>query len=202
MNRRKSRSRSANNARKTSAFAAMSFQCFMVVLPLLFLLGYKEIKSRFEPPQAILVLGGSTKREKFAAQFARKHPDIPIWVSGGTPKDYAEGVFTDAGVDLNRLYLDYRAVDTVTNFTTLVDKFQSQGISKIYLVTSDYHMRRAKIIGSIVLGSRGVEFQPVSVPSDESPEPVEKAIRDGARALLWVTTGRTGASLPSLGRKE
>ncbi|WNN91315.1 YdcF family protein [Gloeocapsopsis dulcis] len=180
----------------------MSFQCFMVVLPLLFLLGYKEIKSRFEPPQAILVLGGSTKREKFAAQFARKHPDIPIWVSGGTPKDYAEGVFTDAGVDLNRLYLDYRAVDTVTNFTTLVDKFQSQGISKIYLVTSDYHMRRAKIIGSIVLGSRGVEFQPVSVPSDESPEPVEKAIRDGARALLWVTTGRTGASLPSLGRKE
>jgi uncharacterized SAM-binding protein YcdF (DUF218 family) len=174
----------------------------MLVLPLILLLGYKEIKSQFEPPQAILVLGGSTKREKFAAQFARKHLDIPIWVSGGTPKKYAEGVFTDAGVDLNRLHLDYRAVDTVTNFTTLVDEFQSQGISKIYLVTSDYHMRRAKIIGSIVLGSRGVEFQPVSVPSDESPEPVEKAIRDGARALLWLTTGRTGASLPSLGRKE
>ncbi|AFZ31942.1 protein of unknown function DUF218 [Gloeocapsa sp. PCC 7428] len=174
----------------------------MLVLPLILLWGYKEIKSQLEPPQAILVLGGSTKREKFAAQFARKHPDIPIWVSGGTPKDYAEGVFTDAGIDLSRLHLDYRAVDTVTNFTTLVDEFQSQGINKIYLITSDYHMRRARVIGSIVLGSRGMEFQPVPVPSERSPEPVEKVLRDGARALLWLTTGRTGASLPSLGNRE
>ncbi|WP_210404544.1 YdcF family protein [Chroococcidiopsis sp. TS-821] len=174
----------------------------MLVLPLILLWGYKEIKSQLEPPQAILVLGGSTKREKFAAQFARKHPDIPIWISGGTPKDYAEGVFTDAGIDLDRLHLDYRAVDTVTNFTTLVDEFQAQGINKIYLITSDYHMRRARVIGSIVLGSRGVEFEPVPVPSGQSPEPVEKVLRDGARALLWLTTGRTGASLPSLGRRE
>lgn len=174
----------------------------MLVLPLILLWGYKEIKSQLEPPQAILVLGGSTKREKFAAQFARKHPDIPIWVSGGTPKDYAEDLFTDAGIDLSRLHLDYRAVDTVTNFTTLVDEFQSQGINKIYLITSDYHMRRARVIGSIVLGSRGMEFQPVPVPSERSPEPVEKVLRDGARALLWLTTGRTGASLPSLGNRE
>ena len=174
----------------------------MLVLPLILLWGYKEIKSQLEPPQAILVLGGSTKREKFAAQFARKHPDIPIWISGGTPKDYAEGVFTDAGIDLDRLHLDYRAVDTVTNFTTLVDEFQAQGINKIYLITSDYHMRRARVIGSIVLGSRGVEFEPVPVPSGQSPEPVEKVLRDGARALLWLTTGRTGASLPSWGRRE
>ncbi|WP_196797382.1 YdcF family protein [Gloeocapsa sp. PCC 7428] len=188
LNRRKSKSR--------------LFQYLMLVLPLILLWGYKEIKSQLEPPQAILVLGGSTKREKFAAQFARKHPDIPIWVSGGTPKDYAEGVFTDAGIDLSRLHLDYRAVDTVTNFTTLVDEFQSQGINKIYLITSDYHMRRARVIGSIVLGSRGMEFQPVPVPSERSPEPVEKVLRDGARALLWLTTGRTGASLPSLGNRE
>ncbi|MES1023484.1 YdcF family protein [Gloeocapsa sp. BRSZ] len=174
----------------------------MLVLPLILLWGYKEIKSQLEPPQAILVLGGSTKREKFAAQFARKHPDIPIWVSGGTPKDYAEDLFTDAGIDLSRLHLDYRAVDTVTNFTTLVDEFQSQGINKIYLITSDYHMRRARVIGSIVLGSRGMGFQPVPVPSERSPEPVEKVLRDGARALLWLTTGRTGASLPSLGNRE
>ena len=158
-------------------------------------LGYKQIKSQFEQPQAIVVLGGSEERERFTAQFARQHPDIPIWVSSGTPKGYARQVFAKAGIDRSRLHLDYRAVDTVTNFTTLVDELQARGIKSIYLITSDYHMRRARVIGEIVLGSRGIDLKPVSVPSGQSPETIEKAIRDGARALLWVTTGHTGASL-------
>ena len=148
-----------------------------------------------EQPQAILVLGGSTQREKFAAQFARQHPDIPIWISSGSPKGYAERVFAKAGVDQSRLHLDYRAVDTVTNFTTLVDELRTRSIKSIYLITSDYHMRRACVIGEIVLGSRGIDFKPVSAPSERSPEPIEKAIRDGARAWLWLTTGHTGAKM-------
>ncbi len=148
-----------------------------------------------EQPQAILVLGGSTQREKFAAQFARQHPDIPIWISSGSPKGYAERVFAKAGVDQSRLHLDYRAVDTVTNFTTLVEELRARSIKSIYLITSDYHMRRACVIGEIVLGSRGIDFKPVSAPSERSPESIEKAIRDGARAWLWLTTGHTGAKL-------
>ena len=171
----------------------------MVVLPLLLWLSYKEIKSHLTQPQALLVLGGSTtalEREKFAAQLAREHPDLPIWISGGSPNQkYTERVFVKAGIDPRRLHLDYQAVDTVTNFTTLVDELQARGIKSVYLITSDYHMRRARVIGEIVLGSRGIEFKPVPVPSERTPEPVEKAIRDGARALLWVTTGHTGATL-------
>lgn len=165
----------------------------MLVLPVLLWLGYQEIKSQLEQPQAILVLGGSTQREKFAAEFSLKHSDLPIWVSSGSPKGYAQRVFAKAGVNQNRLHLDYRAVDTVTNFTTLVDELQARGIKSIYLITSDYHMRRARIIGDIVLGSRGIDFKPVSVPSERPPEPLQKVIRDGARALLWLTTGNTGA---------
>lgn len=168
----------------------------MLVLPILLWLGYKEIKSQLEQPQAMLVLGGSLQREKFAAEFARKYPELPIWVSSGSPKGYAERVFAKAGVNQNRLHLDYRAVDTVTNFTTLVDDLQARGIKSIYLITSDYHMRRARIIGDIVLGSRGINFKPISVPTGRAPEPIQKAIRDGARALLWLTTGHTGAILP------
>jgi hypothetical protein len=44
-------------------------------------------------PQAILVLGGSPTREKFAAQFALQHPQLPIFVSSGSPEEYAEYVF-------------------------------------------------------------------------------------------------------------
>jgi len=158
--------------------------------------GYKEMNSQLKQPQAILVLGGSTQREKFAAEFALEHPNIPIWISSGSPKRYTERVFANIEIDQRRLHLDYRAVDTVTNFTTLVDELQVRGIKSVYLITSDYHMRRACVIGEIVFGSRGIVLKPVAVPTERSPESLGKAIRDGARALLWITTGQTGANLP------
>lgn len=168
----------------------------VIALPLLMWLGYKEVKSQVVRPEAVLVLGGSTtrlEREKFTADFARKHPSLPIWITGGSPKKTTEKVFAKAGVDPRRLHLDYEAVDTVTNFTTLVDDLEKRGIKSVYLITSDYHMRRASVIGEIVLGSRGIIFKPVPVPSQQSPEPIEKSVRDGARALVWMTTGYTGA---------
>ncbi len=157
--------------------------------------GYNDIETQFVQPQAILVLGGSTKkleREKFTADFAHRHPNIPIWISGGSPKKYTEEIFTKAGINTKRLHLDYQAVDTVTNFTTTVKELQDSGIKSLYLITSDYHMRRAAVIGEIVLGSRGIVFKPVSVPSESSPEPIPKVIRDGVRAIIWVGTGYSG----------
>lgn len=177
-------------------FTGKSFRFMVIALPLLMWLGYKEVKSQVVQPQAVLVLGGSTarlEREKFTADFARKNPNLPIWITGGSPKKTTERVFAKAGVDPRRLHLDYEAVDTVTNFTTLVDDLEKRGIKSVYLITSDYHMRRACVIGEIVLGSRGIIFKPVSVPSERSPEPIEKSVRDGARALVWMTTGYTGA---------
>jgi uncharacterized SAM-binding protein YcdF (DUF218 family) len=168
----------------------------LLTLPLFLWWGYKEVQNNFTQPQAVLVLGGSTarlEREKFTAEFARQHPDIPIWITGGSPRQSTERVFKKAGVDPKRLRLDYEAVDTVTNFTTLVDDLEARGIKSVYLVTSDYHMRRATVVGEIVLGSRGINFKPVAVPSQVSVEPIGKSIRDGVRALIWVTTGYTGA---------
>ena len=146
-------------------------------------------------PQATLVLGGEPRREQFAAKFAKAHPRLPIWVSGGSNREYASWIFEQAGVSENLVHLDYDAVDTVTNFTTIVDKLKSQGITSIYLITSDYHMRRARWIGQVVLGSRGIEFQSVPIPTEKPPESLEKAIFDGTRALLWVVTGNTGSFL-------
>jgi len=168
----------------------------VLALPLIMWFGYKEAQKENTQPQAVLVLGGSTKkleREKFTAEFVRRHPKLPIWITGGSPPSSTRKVFAKAGVDPKRLHLDYEAVDTVTNFTSLVDDLKARGIKRVYLITSDFHMRRACVIGEIVLGSRGIDFQAVSVPSKTPPEPIEKSIRDGARALLWVATGYTGA---------
>lgn len=185
--------------KKSSRKGRRRLKLLMLISPVLLWLGYKQIRS-FEQPEAVLMLGGSTsalEREKFTADFVSQHPNLHIWISSGGPgnyNNYVERVFTKVGITSDRLHFDDRAVDTVTNFTTLVDELKARGITSVYLVTSDYHMRRAQVIAEIVLGSRGIVFKPVVVPSGRTPEPMEKAIRDGARAILWVVTGNTGSN--------
>jgi uncharacterized SAM-binding protein YcdF (DUF218 family) len=156
-------------------------------------LGYRQLVTQLSSPQAILVLGGSPDREKFAAELALEHPKLPIWVSSGSPQEYSEWVFDEAGVDRDRIHLDYRAVDTLTNFTTLIDDLKSKGITSFYLVTSDYHMRRAQWIGEVIGSNRGVVFKTVPIPTNQPQEPIFKAVRDSSRAVVWVVTGYTGA---------
>ncbi|MEB3292682.1 MAG: YdcF family protein [Synechococcales bacterium] len=168
------------------------FRAWWLSLPLLFWVGQCQYRSLFTEPQAVLVLGGETSREQFAARFALEHPELPIWISSGAPQDYSEWVFMQSGINLQRVTLDYRAVDTLTNFTTLADDLKAKGITKIYLVTSDYHMRRARMVGEIVLGSRGIALKSIPIPSQQEEEPLTKALLDSGRAIVWVTTGYTG----------
>lgn len=146
-------------------------------------------------PQAILTLGGGADREEFAAKLAQSDPALEIWVSSGIPPEYARDIFRAYGIADSRVHLDRRAVDTVTNFTTLVADFQQRRIQHLYLVTSDYHMHRAKAIATIILGSAGIAFTPVAVPSNAPPESWLRILRDIGRAILWIFIGRTGASL-------
>ncbi|MDA0266110.1 MAG: YdcF family protein [Cyanobacteria bacterium] len=166
----------------------------LLIAPLAWI-GQSELKTQIRDPEAILVLGGSTEREHYAATMAHQYPDLDVWVSSGSNPEYAEWLFHNADVSRDRLHLDYQAVDTVTNFTTLVDDLKAAGINSVYLVTSDYHMRRATIVGQIVLGSRDIVFRPIIVPSIEThPETLLRSLRDGARAVFWVFTGRTGST--------
>ncbi|MBE9199425.1 MULTISPECIES: YdcF family protein [unclassified Nodularia (in: cyanobacteria)] len=145
-------------------------------------------------PQAILTLGGDPVREQFTAQFAQKNPQLDIWVSSGTSPKQALAIFQNADIANHRIHLDYRAVDTVTNFTSLVDDFKRQHIQHIYLVTSADHMPRAKTIATLVLGSQGIIFTPIPIPSQNPRESILRIVRDSGRSLLWIVSGHTGAS--------
>ena len=146
-------------------------------------------------PEAILVLGGGNTRELAAAQLATQNPQLAVWVSSGLDPTQANKIFSAQNVALTRVNLDYSATDTVTNFTTLVAKLQAHNICHIYLVTSDFHMPRSKAIAFWVLGSRGIAYTPISVPSNIPFESHHKIVRDIARSWLWLVTGRTGSSL-------
>jgi uncharacterized SAM-binding protein YcdF (DUF218 family) len=147
-------------------------------------------------PQTIFVLGGATQRMRFAAQFWHDHQNLDIWVSDCAKNlDANRRLFQQLGVPIQRLHLDGRATDTVTNFTTLVGDFSKQKLQHIYLITSDYHMRRARAIATIVLGSQGIVVTPVAVLSlGEQSESLLRVLRDCGRSFLWIFFGRTGAS--------
>lgn len=92
--------------------------------------------------------------------------------------------------------MDGAATDTVTNFTSLVDDFVDADLQHIYLITSDYHMRRSRAIATVVLGSRGVVVTPIAVDSERDEyESLVKVVRDFGRSVVWLLSGRSGASL-------
>jgi uncharacterized SAM-binding protein YcdF (DUF218 family) len=140
----------------------------------------------------ILVLGGDASREEEAARLARRD-HLPVVVSGGTNPEYAHWLFEEqAGLPRDRVQLDYRARDTLSNFTSLVDDLRRARIRHALLVTSSDHMDRALLVGRIVAGSRGIQLTPVAVPCGDrcEPESRSKVWGDGLRAALWVVSGR------------
>lgn len=143
------------------------------------------------PPQLILVLGGDADRERVAADLSRRD-GLPVLVSGGSNPEYAEWLFQQQGLDHHRFQLDYRATDTLSNFTSVVDELKRAKVRHVLLVTSSDHMNRALLVGRLVAGSRGIALTPVAVPCGAlcSPEGRRKVWGDGLRAALWVLTGR------------
>jgi uncharacterized SAM-binding protein YcdF (DUF218 family) len=142
-------------------------------------------------PQGMLVLGGEPKREVAAAELAKWYPKLDIWISSGPDSQETQKIFQSAGISLARVHIDQRATDTVANFTTLVKDFQQVKIHHLYLITSDYHMSRAKAIAYLILGSHDITFTPISIPSNRSPESSKRILRDIARSLIWVVSGYT-----------
>ncbi|WP_416223534.1 YdcF family protein [Synechococcus sp. CBW1107] len=143
------------------------------------------------PPQMILVLGGDVERERVAADLAARD-GLPVLVSGGSNPEYAHWLFGRQGLDHGRVQLDYRATDTLTNFTSIVDELKRAKVRHVLLVTSSDHMQRAMLVGRLVAGSRGIGLTPVEVACGDrcTPEGWRKVWGDGARAVLWVITGR------------
>ncbi len=142
------------------------------------------------PPQLILVLGGDIDRERVGVRLAREM-SLPLVVSGGSNPEHANWLIEQSGIPINSVKLDYRARDTLSNFTSLVDDLAVDGIRHALLVTSEDHLLRSMAVGNLVAGSRGIRLSSVSVSCNKKciNEGLDKLIMDWLRALIWVLTG-------------
>eukprot|EP00438_Fugacium_kawagutii_P019336 Skav202387 [mRNA] locus=scaffold1406:391162:393403:- [translate_table: standard] len=125
---------------------------------------------------AILLLGGEPERDIFAAHLALEfRPPLELFAS--SPADGAEQRLS-ALDRIGKLVLSYEALDTVTNFSTMIPRLKKADVSKVLLVTSSYHMPRAVAIAHVMLGASGIDFEAHEVESSKPYEPRWKIGRD------------------------
>jgi len=110
----------------------------------------------------LVILGGSRFREIECAKLGRSFSSVadrPAVIVLSSGASIAQELADSAGVPLDRVCLDCRAVDTVTNFTMLVHDLAGMGCQEVAIATSKSHMRRASAVATIVLGSYGMQIQ-------------------------------------------
>ncbi|HEY9809481.1 MAG TPA: YdcF family protein [Halomicronema sp.] len=146
-------------------------------------------------PQVILVLGGDPRRLQFATQFWQNHQKLNLWISDSPElTKFNINIVERIGIPKNKIYFS-PATDTVTNFTGIVNDLTKLNLKHLYLITSNSHLPRSRAIATIVLGSRGIIATPIGLHIPlEMQEDRWRTIRDCFRSILWVLTGRTGAT--------
>jgi uncharacterized SAM-binding protein YcdF (DUF218 family) len=150
-----------------------------------------------EPPSAIAVIGGGVPREIAAAQLAQKYPDLPVIILDGSSLACLKKIFTqERKVAWQRVVGDYRSTSTLTTLTTLTPYLESSHPSKVIIVTDTGGWLRAKTLGSIILGSRGVAMVPALLDGKGSSrgESIPKIAAESFLAIGWTLFG--DASLP------
>ena len=139
----------------------------------------------------ILHLGGTWARACTAADLAQYLDDYLVIVSSEGNEEGFRAVYEKAGIPADKVIHDQAAWDTVTNFTHTYRLLISLGVERLFVVTSDFHMPRARAIAKAVWGGRIKELHFIEHPhSSKSAKSDAKYIFiDRLRAIIWRWTG-------------
>lgn len=125
-----------------------------------------------QPTDAVLVLGGSIRREMSAAQLRKTLPDIPILISGGSPVPCLALLFERENASLNKVYSDRCPRGTWGNVYHSTPILRSWHSQHVRLITSPSHLPRALWMARIHLGIHGIWVE--SAPVVEQGHPGNK----------------------------
>lgn len=141
------------------------------------------------PVDAILVLGGSIKREIYVAELAKQYPQTPVLISQGSQDPCIWLIFQRAKAPAQQVLLEKCARDTFGNFYFSLPILRRWQAHKVKVITSPTHLPRAQWLAQIILGSHGIWVEIDLAPETGIPGNRESPLKTGIdviRSLIWA----------------
>lgn len=161
----------------------------MMLISLLVNVMVRLPRNATKPVDAILVLGGSIRREIYVAQLANSDPEIPIIISQGSKEPCISLIFQRENARSSGVWLEKCAQSTFGNFFFSVPLLRRWHVHKVKLVTSLSHLPRAQQLGEILLGAQGIAVEIDPVQEQGIPGNQESSLKTGldiARSIVWA----------------
>lgn len=157
--------------------------CTLVILGILYfvfaevLIAYNSSSQEDVEASYLIILGAGlhgsevppTLQERLlkGIEYLEKHPDTKVIVSGGqgfgediTEGEAMERYLISKGIDAGRIIKEDKATSTMENFVfskEILKKAEGKDITRIVVITSDFHMLRAKML------ARRAGFEPYGI---------------------------------------
>lgn len=148
------------------------------------------------PVDAVLVLGGSIRREIYVAELAKQQPELPILISQGSPEPCIWLIFQRDQAPIRQVWLEKCADSTFENFYFSLPILKQWRVHKVRLITSPTHLPRAQWLAQIVLGAHGIWVETDLVQEQGVPGNREswlKTTLDVGRSLVWAVVSQVYA---------
>ncbi|MDB9526735.1 YdcF family protein [Oscillatoria sp. CS-180] len=152
-------------------------------------LGTQLYRHAQQPIDAILVLGGSIRREMVIAETVAQGNSLPILISQGSQPPCIRLLFERVSAPLSTVWLETCADSTFDNYRYSLPTLQAWQAHHVQIVTSPSHSPRANWLAKILLGSHGIWSEMRLVQETGVPGNVEnplKTIADVVRSLGWA----------------
>jgi uncharacterized SAM-binding protein YcdF (DUF218 family) len=142
-----------------------------------------------QPVDAVLVLGGSIRREMYIAEAVAQGNQLPILISHGAQPPCTRILFDRLSAPLDHVWLETCAESTFDNYRYSLPVLQQWQARHVQVVTSPTHLPRAAWLAKILLGSHGIWVDMDLVEETGVPGNFEhplKTIADVGRSLGWA----------------
>ena len=155
--------------------------------------GFNLYLASRRPVDAILVLGGSIRREIYVADLAKQQPEIPILISSGSQAPCIWLLFQRAAAPKKEVWLENCARSTFGNFYFSIPILRRWQARKVQLITSPTHLPRSRWLAQILLSAQGMGLELDIVEEQGIPGNRESWLKTGldvGRSLVWAVASQ------------
>lgn len=138
------------------------------------------------PVDAVLVLGGSPIRERWAAKLTRDNPSRRVLISSGSEDPCIWLIFDKARAPKTNVWMEHCSHNTFENLAFAAPILKSWGVHKVLLLTDMPQTTKALPMAKMILGASGIAVQLQNVPNSAGLPLHHPVWLDITAAMLWV----------------